>query len=57
MDSDLFMERVKSNGTWTLMCPNECPGLNNCYGEEFKILYEKYESENKGKKLLKPKNG
>ena len=32
--SDLFMERVQSNGEWTLMCPNECPGLSTCHGEE-----------------------
>jgi ribonucleoside-diphosphate reductase alpha subunit len=50
---DLFMERVQSNTTWTLMCPNECPGLDNCWGEEFKALYEKYESEGKGRKTIK----
>ena len=33
---DLFMERVKENGDWTLMCPDECPGLSDCYGDEFK---------------------
>ena len=49
---DLFMERVKANGQWTLMCPDECPGLSDVYGEHFKILYEKYESENKGKKTV-----
>lgn len=46
---DLFMERVKSNGKWTLMCPDECPGLADCHGEEFNKLYEKYESEGKGR--------
>jgi len=40
---DLFMERVQKNKTWSLMCPNECPGLVDCWGEEFKALYEKYE--------------
>jgi ribonucleoside-diphosphate reductase alpha subunit len=45
---DLFMERIKSNGKWTLMCPDKCPGLSDVYGEEFKTLYEKYENENKG---------
>ena len=49
---DLFMERVKSGGNWTLMCPDECPGLADCYGEDFKKLYEKYETENKGKKTV-----
>jgi ribonucleotide reductase alpha subunit len=42
--SDLFMERVKGNGKWTLMCPHECPGLSEVYGQEFTNLYEKYES-------------
>ncbi len=41
---DLFMERVKENGKWSLFCPNECPGLADVYGESFKELYEKYES-------------
>ena len=46
---DLFMERVKAKGKWTLMCPNECPGLSDVYGDDFKTLYEKYETENRGK--------
>lgn len=49
---DLFMERVKENGTWTLMCPNECPGLADTHGEDFKKLYEKYEAEGKGRKTI-----
>tara|TARA_E500000178_G_C17035741_1_gene763283 strand:- start:1794 stop:4346 length:2553 start_codon:yes stop_codon:yes gene_type:complete len=49
---DLFMERVKIKGKWSLMCPNECPGLTDVYGNEFKILYEKYESEGKYKKQI-----
>jgi ribonucleotide reductase alpha subunit len=40
---DLFMERVKENGKWSLFCPNECPGLADVYGDDFKELYEKYE--------------
>lgn len=44
--SDLFMERVKSNGVWSLMCPDKCKGLSDCYGEDFKNLYESYESKN-----------
>uniref|UniRef100_A0A6C0K2I7 ribonucleoside-diphosphate reductase n=1 Tax=viral metagenome TaxID=1070528 RepID=A0A6C0K2I7_9ZZZZ len=40
---DLFMERVKENGKWSLFCPNECPGLADVYGDKFKELYEKYE--------------
>ncbi|GFN82091.1 ribonucleoside-diphosphate reductase [Plakobranchus ocellatus] len=50
---DLFMKRVESNGDWTLMCPNECPGLADVWGEEFDKLYEKYESEGKGRKTVK----
>ena len=46
---DLFMKRVKSSGKWTLMCPNECPGLSNVYGDEFEELYEKYEKNGKGR--------
>ncbi len=43
--SDLFMERVKENGKWSLFCPHECPGLADVYGDEFKELYMKYESQ------------
>jgi ribonucleoside-diphosphate reductase alpha chain len=46
---DLFMERVKANGKWTLMCPDECPGLSDVYGEEFNALYTKYEEDNRGR--------
>ena len=45
--SDLFMERVKTEGKWSLMCPDKCKGLSDVYGDDFKILYEKYESEGK----------
>ena len=51
--SDLFMERVKSNGDWSLFCPDESPGLPECYGDEFKELYEKYEREGRAKKTIK----
>jgi len=44
---DLFMKRVEEDGMWSLMCPNQCPGLSNCYGDEFVKLYEKYENEGK----------
>ena len=50
---DLFMERVKANGEWTLMCPNECPGLADVHSAEFETLYHKYESEGKGRKTIK----
>ena len=50
---DLFMERVRDDKEWTLMCPDKCPGLSDAVGEDFKELYEKYESENKGIKVVK----
>ena len=50
---DLFMKRVKNNENWTLMCPNECPGLSDVYGDEFEALYTKYEAEGKGRKSIK----
>ena len=50
--SDLFMERVKANAKWTLMCPDECPGLSDVYGDEFVKLYTDYEFKNKGKKTV-----
>lgn len=49
---DLFMKRVKDNGTWSLMCPNECPGLSDCYGEEFEALYERYEKEGRARQTI-----
>jgi len=51
--SDLFMERVENDKDWTLMCPHECPGLAEVYGDEFKSLYEKYEAEGRGRKTIK----
>lgn len=44
---DLFMKRVKQNGVWSLMCPHECPGLSDVYGEEFERLYSDYETKRK----------
>jgi len=49
---DLFMERVKENGKWSLFCPHECPGLSDCYGEEFNTLYTKYEDEGKSRSIV-----
>ncbi|MFS4455152.1 ribonucleoside-diphosphate reductase subunit alpha [Maribacter sp. 2304DJ31-5] len=51
--SDLFMKRVEANEDWTLMCPNECPGLFTNHSEEFEELYTKYEAEGKGRKTVK----
>jgi ribonucleoside-diphosphate reductase alpha subunit len=50
---DLFMKRVKENGTWSLMCPNESPGLADCFGDEFEQLYERYEREGKTRQTIK----
>lgn len=50
---DLFMKRVEENGTWTLMCPNECPGLADVHSEAFEKLYIQYEKEGKGRKTIK----
>ncbi|CAL9120414.1 unnamed protein product [Musa textilis] len=53
---DLFMERVQSNGQWSLFCPNEAPGLADCWGDEFEKLYLKYEDEGKAKKVVAAQN-
>ena len=42
---DLFMERVEQNADWSFFCPNECPGLQDAYGEEFKQMFESYEAQ------------
>lgn len=49
---DLFMKRVKENKTWTLMCPDKCPGLADVYGDKFEELYTRYENEDKGNKTM-----
>jgi ribonucleoside-diphosphate reductase subunit M1 len=50
---DLFMERVKENGDWCLMCPNECPNLVSTFGDKFNELYIKYENDGRYKKKIK----
>ena len=50
---DLFMKRVEENAEWTLMCPNECPGLFDSHGEEFEKKYLGYEKAKKGRKTVK----
>ncbi len=49
---DLFMRRVEEDSTWTLMCPNECPGLYDSHGDEFEKKYSDYEKNNKGRKTI-----
>lgn len=51
--NDLFMKRVEEDDKWTLMCPNECPGLCDVYGEEFEKLYISYENAGKGRRTIK----
>ncbi|TAE35159.1 MAG: ribonucleoside-diphosphate reductase subunit alpha, partial [Sphingobacteriales bacterium] len=51
--SDLFMQRVEANGEWSLFCPNEAPGLSDCFGAEFEALYTKYEADGKARKTIK----
>ena len=49
---DLFMQRVEANGDWSFFCPNECPGLQDAYGQEFKELYESYEAQGLARKTV-----
>lgn len=51
--NDLFMERVEANGEWSLFCPNEAPGLSECWGPEFVKLYTQYEQEGRARKTIK----
>ncbi len=50
---DLFMKRVKEDGEWSLFCPNEAPGLYDCFGSKFQDLYHQYEQEGKARKTIK----
>eukprot|EP00599_Poterioochromonas_sp_BG-1_P001270 CAMPEP_0173137912 /NCGR_PEP_ID=MMETSP1105-20130129/3373_1 /TAXON_ID=2985 /ORGANISM="Ochromonas sp., Strain BG-1" /LENGTH=618 /DNA_ID=CAMNT_0014050399 /DNA_START=465 /DNA_END=2321 /DNA_ORIENTATION=- len=49
---DLFMKRVEENSSWSLFCPNEAPGLQDVWGEEFEKLYCRYESEKRARKTF-----
>ena len=51
--SDLFMKRVEANDDWSLFCPNEAPGLSDCWGAEFENLYTSYEEAGKARKTVK----
>ena len=51
--SDLFMKRVEADAEWSLFCPNEAPGLADCWGEEFEKLYTQYEQEGRARKTIK----
>lgn len=50
---DIFMRRVEANEDWSLMCPAECPGLHDTWGEEFDKLYIRYEKEGRAKRRVK----
>src|SRR5437762_2332611 len=50
---DLFMKRVEEDGQWSLFCPNEAPGLCDCYGKEFEELFTRYEREGRARKTIK----
>merc|ERR1719277_466084 len=41
------MKRVKAGKKWSLMCPNECPGLSDSFGKKFEKKYEAYEAEDR----------
>jgi ribonucleoside-diphosphate reductase alpha chain len=41
---DLFMRRVEQDGMWSLMSPDQSPGLHKLWGADFERLYEEYES-------------
>lgn len=49
---DLFMKRVQENGTWSLFCPDEAPGLADIWGEKFEELYIRYEKEGRSRKTI-----
>ncbi len=50
---DLFMRRVEADAQWSLFCPDETPGLYDCYGDEFDELYERYESEGRARRSIR----
>lgn len=54
--SDLFMKRVEAEGDWSLFCPNEAPGLADCWGDEFEALYTRYEAEGRARKTIKARD-
>ena len=53
---DLFMQRVEEDGDWSLFCPNEAPGLSDCWGETFETLYTRYERDGRARKVLKARD-
>ena len=51
--NDLFMQRVKDGGDWSLFDPGECDGLFDLYGGEFEALYHRYEEEGRAVRTVK----
>jgi ribonucleoside-diphosphate reductase alpha chain len=43
---DLFMQRVEQDAYWSMFSPDTCPGLSDCWGDEFTELYCHYERKN-----------
>lgn len=42
--SDIFMRRVKGNQPWSVICPTQCPALQDAVGDEYTRLYEECEA-------------
>lgn len=53
---DLFFKRAEANEDWSLFCPDECPGMQDVYGDEFEALYQKYEESGKARKKIKARD-
>tara|TARA_Y100000591_G_scaffold182449_2_gene157577 strand:+ start:1785 stop:4517 length:2733 start_codon:yes stop_codon:yes gene_type:complete len=51
--SDLFMKQVEKDDEWYFFCPDEAPGLNDVYGEEYEKLYWKYVDEKRYTSTIK----
>lgn len=55
---DIFMNRLKESlktkktVLWSLMCPNDCPGLTDSYGSKFEQLYLAYEEQGKFRRQI-----
>lgn len=54
--NDLFMKRLLDDGDWSLFCPDECPDLPRCYGDDFERAYLQYEEEGRARKVVKAKD-
>jgi len=50
---DLFMLKIEKDEEWYLMCPNQCKGLSDVYGNEFNELYQQYVKDGKYLKKMR----